>query len=303
MSTINTSQFSKLLWPGLKAIYGKEYSKYPTQYTEVFDTESSTRAYEEILGISGFGLAKATPQGSPVSYDTEQQGFLWRQTHVTYQLGFIITKEMLEDDQYDKVAPQRARELAWSMQETREVIGANVLNNAFNVSVAYADGKSMISSARPLVAGGTWSNQIAVAADLSEAALEQAVIDIMKYTDDRGKRISIKPRKLIIAPENWAEADRILKSEYRVGTSNNDISAIVKAGRIPEVFVMQRLTDADAWMIKTDVPTNGLIYMSRVEDSFSEDNDFETDNLKYKARARYSFGMGDPRCIYGSPGA
>lgn len=303
MSTITTAQFSKLLWPGLKAAFGKEYAKYPEQYSQVFDKQTSDKAYEEYLSLSGFGLAKATPQGSPVSYDTEQQGYLQRIQHVTYQLGFIVTKEMLEDDLYNKVAPQRARELAWSMQETREVIGANILNNAFNPAVTYADGKSMVSSARPFVAGGTWSNIIAVAADLSEAALEQATIDIMKFTDDRGKRISVKPRKLIISPEQWAEADRILKSDNRPGTNNNDINAIMKSGRIPEVFVMQRLTDPDAWFIKTDVPTPGLIYLSRVEDSFSEDNDFETDNLKYKARARYSFGMGDPRIIYGSPGA
>lgn len=299
---INTGSFSKLLWPGLKAIYGQVYDQWDTQYDKVFDKNTSDRAYEEDLGISTFGLAVAKSEGAPINYDIEQQGFLTRYTHITYALGFVITREMMEDDQYDTVGKRRAKELAWSMRETKELIAANILNNAFNAGVTYGDGKSLIDTSRPNVAGGTWTNKIAVAADLSEAALEQAVIDIMRYTDDRGKRIAVRPQKLIIPPELWAEAARITQSEGRVGTDNNDVNALLKSGRLPEVFVMQRLTDPDAWFIKTNIP-EGLKYYERVGDTFEEDNDFDTDNARFKARARYSFGMTDPRCIYGSAGA
>jgi len=299
---INTGSFAKLLWPGLNAIYGQEYNVYETQYDQVFDKYTSDRSYEEDLSVSTFGLAVARSEGSAINYDIEQQGFLTRYTHVEYGLGFIITRVMFEDDQYDIVGKRRAKELAWSMRETKEVIAANVLNNAFSSSYTFGDGKSLVDTSRPNVAGGTWTNKIATAADLSEAALEQAVIDIMKYTDDRGKRIALRPTKLIIPPELYFEACRILDSEGRPGTANNDVNALKNKGYFGDVFVMQRLTDSDAWFLKTNCP-EGLKYFERVADSFEMDNDFDTDNAKFKARARYSFGMTDPRSIYGSPGA
>lgn len=300
---INTGSFGKALWPGVNAWYGKAYNDYEPQYTSLFDKYTSSRNYEEDVGISSFGLAQVRTEGGPVSYDIEQQGFLTRYTHLEYALGFIITKVMFEDDLYSIVGQRRANALARAMRLTKEIIGANVYNRAFNSAFTGGDGKAMIASDHPNVAGGTWSNQIAVAADLSEAALEQAIIDIMKFTDDRGLRIKAMPQSLIVAPENWAEASRILDTEYRVGTPNNDINVLNNQSKFSGgLVVSQFLTDPDAWFIRTNVP-DGLKYFERVADNFAMDNDFDTDNAKFKARARYSFGWTDPRAIYGSAGA
>jgi hypothetical protein len=298
---INTGLFGKALWPGVNTWYGKAYEEFGTQYDKIFTKKSSRKNYEEVVSISPFGLAQQKGEGAPVSYDTEQQGFVDRYIHAVYALGFIITKEMVEDDLYDVVSERKATGLAFSMRQTKELNAANFMNRAFNGSFTFADGVSLINTAHPNVRGGTWSNQIAVAADLSEAALEQAYIDIQKYTDDAGKRISVKPQKLIIPVDLDFEANKIMKTEYEVGTNNNTVNVV--RGRFPGGIVINNyLTDTDAWFIQTNVP-NGLTYFERRGDSFSMDDDFDTDNAKFKATSRYSFGCGDKKNIYGSPGA
>ena len=299
---ITTGHFGKALYPGVQAWWGKAYDEYPEEWSKIFDKDTSRRAFEEDVQISSFGLAPIKREGSPISFDTEEQGFVTRYTHIVYGLGFIITKEMYEDDLYDIVGERRARGLAFSMRQTKENVGANILNRGFNTSFTGGDGKPLFASDHPPIAGGTYSNTLAVAADLSESALEQAVIDIAKFTDDRGNRISALATKLIIPVDLMFEADRILLSEYRPGTSNNDINALYKMGMFNDVVVNHYLTDTDAWFLKTNVP-NGLKMYQRKEVSFDMDNDFDTDNAKYKATERYSFGWTDPRGAYGSPGA
>jgi Mu-like prophage major head subunit gpT len=298
---MNTGLWGKLLWPGVNKWYGDSYNDYKTEYTEIFDTEKSDRAYEEDVSVSGFGLAQIKGEGQSVSYDTEQQGFLDRYTHATYSLGFVITKELVEDDLYSKAGKRKAQGLARSMRQTKEIVAANILNRAFNTSYLYGDGKALIVSDHPNIAGGTWSNLLAVAADLSEASLESAWIQIAKYTDDRGLRIAVKPKKLIVPVDEALNAMKIMGTEYEVGTNNNTIN-VVKSKYPGGVVVNHYLTDTDAWFIATDVP-NGLKHFERVADSFSMDDDFETDNAKFKARARYSFGCSDKRAIFGTPGA
>lgn len=308
MSVINSSSFAKALWPGVNAWYGKAYSEYPVEYTELFDKFSSSKAFEEDVGVSSFGLAVVKPEGSPISYDSERQAFITRYSHVTYALGFIITREIMEDDQYDVVGQRKAQGLAYSMRQTKEVVAANVYNRAFNTSYLGGDGSTLIASAggggsatHPNFAGGTWTNGPATAADLSEAALEQAHIDIAGFTNDRGLLIAAKPKALIIPRQLMFEAKRILASDGRPGTDLNDVNAMKAMGLVPKVVVNHYLTDADAWFLRTDVP-HGMKYFERRGDSFDMDNDFDTENAKFKATARYSFGWTDPRGVYGSPG-
>lgn len=298
---INTGLFGKALWPGINKWYGKAYDEWPTEYDKIFDKRTSRKAFEEDVSISSFGLAQIKGEGTPVNYDTEQQGFIDRYTHVVYALGFIITKEMVEDDQYDVVGERKAKGLAFSMRQTKEIIAANVLNRAFNASYTYGDGVSLCSTAHPNVAGGTWSNRMAVDSDLSEAALEQACIDIQKYTNDRGLRIAVVPKKLVVPVDLDFDANKIMNTEYEVGTNNNTVNVV--RGRFPGGIVKNHyLTDADAWFILTNVP-NGMTYFERRADEFGQDDDFDTDNAKYKAQARYSFGCSDKKQIYGTPGA
>lgn len=252
--------------------------------------------------MTSFGLAVIKPEGDPITYDSERQSFITRYQHTVFALGFIITREIMEDDQYDVVGQRKAQGLAFSMRQTKEVTGANIYNRAFNASFTYGDGVSMVNAAHPNFAGGTWSNQIATASDLSEAALEQATIDIAGFTNDRGLLISVRPKSLIIPRQLPFEAKRILFSDGRVGTNNNDLNALKDMALIPKVFTSHYLTDTDAWFIRTDVP-NGLKYFERRADQFAMDNDFDTENAKFKATGRYSFGVTDPRSIYGSPGA
>lgn len=298
---MNTGLWGKLLWPGVNKWYGDGYNDWQTEYTDIFTTESSDKAYEEDVSVSGFGLAQIKGEGQPVSYDTEMQGFLDRYTHATYSLGFIITKELVEDDLYSKAGKRKAQGLARSMRQTKEIVAANILNRAFNTSYLYGDGKALIVNDHPNVAGGTWSNLLATAADLSESALESAWIQISKYTDDRGLRIAVKPRKLVVPVDEALNAMKIMGTEYEVGTNNNTIN-VAKAKYPGGVVTNHYLTDTDAWFILTDVP-NGLKHFERVKDSFSMDDEFETDNAKFKARARYSFGCSDKRAIFGTPGA
>lgn len=298
---INTGSFGKALWPGVNAWYGQAYKEYPVEYTAIFKKETSRKAFEEDVGTSMFGLASQIGEGAPVSYDSATQGFIDRYNHVKYGLGFMITKEMVEDDQYDVIGKKRAQALAFSMRQTKEIVAANVLNNGFTGGPTYGDGKALLVSDHPNVAGGTWSNILATAADISEAALEQAAIDIQKWTNDRGLRIAIKPQKLIVPADLDFETAKILQTEFEVGTANNTKNVV--RSRFPMGYsVNHYLTDTDAWFILTDCP-DGLKYFERRADTFGMDDDFDTDNAKFKATARYSFGCTDKRAIYGSPGA
>ena len=301
MSVITSSSFAKLLWPGLNSIYGKEYADYPVEWDKLFEKNSSDRAYEEDLGLSSFGLASVKSEGAPIAYDSERQGFTSRYNHVVYALGFMITREIYEDDQYGKVGAQKAKALARSMRQTKEIVGANVYNRAFSGSYVGGDGVALISASHPNVAGGVFSNQIGTAADLSEAALEQAVIDIAGFRDDRGLLIAAKPEKLVIPYQLQFEAKRILGSDGRVGTDLNDPNVLKDMGIFSNVITNHYLTDADAWFILTSVK-DGLKYFERRGDQFEMDNDFDTENAKFKATARYSFGWSDPRGVYGSQG-
>jgi S-adenosylmethionine/arginine decarboxylase-like enzyme len=299
---ITSSSFAKLLWPGINALYGKAYNDYPEEWKSLgFQINKSSKAYEEDVGLSSFGLASVKSEGGPITYDTERQGFTTRYNHVVYALGFIITREIYEDDQYDQVGKKKANALARSMKQTKEIVAANIFNRATTSGYTGGDGVVLLSASHPNVAGGTWSNMPSTAADLSEASLEQAVIDIAAFRDDRGLLIAAKPKKLVIAPANMFEAKRILGSDGRVGTDNNDLNAIKTMGIIGDVTVNHYLTDSDQWTIVTDV-ADGLKYFERRGDQFEMDNDFDTENAKYKATARYSFGWSDPRCVYGSVG-
>ena len=299
---ITSSSFAKLLWPGLNSVYGKEYADYPVEWEQLFEKNTSDRAYEEDLGLSSFGLAAVKAEGAPIQYDTERQGFTSRYNHVVYALGFIITREIYEDDLYGKVGAQKAKALARSMRQTKEINGANIYNRAFTAGYTGGDGATLVSASHANVAGGTWSNQIATASDLSEAALEQAVIDIAGFRDDRGLLIAAKPEQLVIPYQQQFEAHRILGANGRVGTDFNDPNAIKDMSLFKDVTVNHYFTDADAWFIRTNVK-DGLKYFERRADQFEMDNDFDTENAKFKATARYSFGWSDPRAIYGSAGA
>lgn len=300
---INSSNFAKALWPGVKSWYGEKYGEHATQYTDLFDTYTSRKAWEEDVGTSMFGLASVKSEGGSIAYDTAQQGYLKRYQHVTYGLGFIITKEMVEDDLYDVIGSKRAKGLAFSMRQTKEVIGADVYNNAFDdTGYPQPDGKAILDTAHPNVAGGTWDN-ITTAATLSEATLEDLTIDIMQATNDRGLNIALQPQSLIIPPDLVYEADRILNSPLRVGTADNDLNALKKMGKFPGgVKVNQYLTSTTAYFIRTNCP-DGCKYFERRGDDFSMDSDFDTDNAKYKATGRYSFGVTDARSLYGNAGA
>lgn len=301
--TINTGNFTKALWPGINKWYGKAYSEYPVEWEKLFDKNTSSRAYEEDVGLTSFGLAKVKPEGAPIEYDTERQGFTTRYQHVVYALGFMVTREIFDDDLYDVVGQRKAQGLAFSMRQTKEVIGANVYNRAFNSSYIGGDGVSLLNAAHPNVAGGTWSNVLSTASDISEAAFEQMMIDISFLKNDRGLTIAVRPESLIIHPSQEFEASRILKSEGRPGGDLNDINALKSMGAFPKGIIINHfLTDQDAWFVRTNIP-DGMKYFERNGDSFDMDNDFDSENAKFKARARYSFGWTDPRCLYGSPGA
>ena len=302
MGVITTSSFAKAIWPGVNAWYGKAYNEYSTEWDKLFEKNTSKKAYEEDVGTSGFGLAKVKADGAPIEYDSERQGFTTRYNHVVYALGFVITREMYEDDQYDVVGQRKAQGLAFSMRQTKEIVGANIYNRAFDSAYKGGDGVELISASHPNVAGGTFSNKIATAADLSEAALEQAVIDIAGFRDDRGLLIAAKPEKLVIPYQQQFEVKRILGADGRVGTDLNDPNVLKDLGIFSNVITNHYLTDPDAWYILTNVK-DGLKYFERRGDQFEMDNDFDTENAKFKATARYSFGWSDPRAIYGSQGA
>ena len=306
MGVITTSNFAKDLVPGVKTWFGQKYKEYPIEYLDIFEKMTSTRAFEEEVGVTGFGLAAIKTEGGGIAYDTQEQGFISRYTHVTYGLGFIITREMYEDGIAVTVALRRASALAFSFRQTKEIVGANILNRAFNSAYTMgsnSDGKELCATDHPNKSGGTWRNELTTAADLSEAALEQACIDIAAFTTDRGLTIAIMPQTLIIPPTLEFDAFRILESIGQSGSANNDINALRASKKFPGgVKVNHYLTDSDAWFIKTNCP-DGLKYMERRADSFGTEQDFDTENAKFKATFRGSFGWSDPRGIFGSPGA
>ena len=302
MATINSASFAKALWPGINAWYGQTYDEWPEEYKGLFDQEGSDRAYEEDVGTTGFGLASAKPEGQAITYDTESQAYTTRYTHVVYALGFIITREIYEDDQYDIVGKRRAQGLAFSMRQTKETVAANVYNRMENGAYLGGDGVVLGSTAHTNKAGGTWANILATDADLSEGSLEQACIDIMKFTNDRGLKIKVVPESLIIPVDLAFEARRILGSDGRVASADNDLNALKSFGTFGNVIVNHYLTDTDAWFIRTNVQ-NGMKCFERRAMEFGMDNDFDTENAKYKATERYSFGWTDPRALYSSPGA
>jgi hypothetical protein len=300
---ITTGSFSKALWPGINAWYGEAYNEHPVEHDKLFEKETSRRNYEEDVLVTSFGYAIQKPEGTGVSYDTQRQGFITRYTHIVYALGFIITREMFEDDLYDVAAKKRAKGLAFSMRQTKEIVAANVYNRAFNSSYLGGDGVSLLNTAHPNVVGGTFSNTLAVPADLSEASLEQAVVQIAVFQNDRGLIISAVPESLIIPWNLEFEAHRILKSANRVGGDLNDTNALKDLGKFRKgVTLSHFLTDPDAWFIRTNV-LDGMKYFERRADEFGEDNDFDTENAKFKASGRYSFGWSDPRGLFGSAGA
>jgi hypothetical protein len=306
---LTTSSFAKALFPGVNKWYGEAYNEFAVEYDKLFDKFTTRRAWEEDVGTSGFGLAVAKAEGAGVTYDTSRQGFTSRYNPVVYALGFIVTREAFDDDMYDVVGRQKARALAMSMRQTKEIVAANVYNRAFNTSYVGGDSATLIASAggggstsHPNVAGGTWTNGPSVAADISEAALEQAVIDIESFTNDRGLKIKVMPKRLIIPKELKFEVKRILDTDLRVGTANNDTNVLKDMGLFRDVVVNHYLTDTDAWFIRTDVQ-DGMKYFERDGDEFTTDDDFDTENAKFKARARYAVGWTDARGIWGSPGA
>ena len=300
---ISRSQLVKELEPGLNALFGLEYNRYENEHAEIFATETSDRALEEEVMLSGFGSAPVKSEGAGVTFDQATESFTARYTHETIAMAFAITEEAIEDNLYDRLAGRYTRALARSMANTKQVKAANVLNNAFNSSFTGGDGVELCSRLHPLANGGTLANELATAADLSETSLEQSLIDIAAFVDERGLKIAMQGRKLIIPKELQFTAERIMKSPQRVGTADNDINAMANMGMIPEGYrVNHYLTDTDAFFIMTDAP-NGLKQFVRAPIKTAIEGDFDTGNVRFKARERYSFGFSDPRGIFGSPGA
>ena len=299
---ISRAQLVKELEPGLNALFGLEYRQYADETKEIFDTESSDRAFEEEVMLSGFGNAAVKPEGQGIQFDDAQETFTARYTNETIALAFAITEEAIEDNLYDRLASRYTKALARSMASTKNIKGAAVLNNAFNAGFSGGDGVSLINTAHPTLAG-TFSNRLATNADLNETSLEQSLIDIAAFTDERGLKVAARGMKLVIPSNLQFTADRLMKSDQRVGTADNDINALKNMGMIPEGYVVNHyLTDTDAFFIKTDVP-NGLKHFSRSPIKTTMEGDFDTGNVRYKARERYVFGFSDPRGIFGSQGA
>lgn len=300
---ISRAQLFKELLPGLNALFGLEYKRYPDEHAEVFETETSDRSFEEEQKLSGFGAAPVKLEGAAIEYDTAQEAFLSRYTHETIAMGFAITEEAIEDNLYDSLSARYTKALARAMAYTKQVKGAAVLNNAFSGSHLGGDGVSLCSASHPLVGGGVNANTPSVQADINETSLENAVIEIAAWTDERGLLIAARPKKLIIPSALQFTVTRLLRTELRVGTADNDINALKTNGAIPGGYAINHyLTDPDAWFLTTDIP-NGLKHFVRAPLKTGMDTDFDTGNYRYKSRERYSFGWSDPLAIYGSQGA
>ena len=300
---INRAQLVKELEPGLNALFGLEYARYENEHEEIFDTETSERAFEEEVMLSGFGEAPVKGEGAAVSYDYAQETFTARYSHETVALAFSLTEEAIEDNLYDTLSSRYTRALARSMSQTKQIKAANVLNNGFNSSFPGGDGKELFATDHPSLTAGDQSNEPSTAADLNETSLENAMIDIAAFKDERGLKVNVQARKLIVPPQLQFVADRLLNTPNRTATSDNDINALRNMGMLPEGYTVNHfLTDTDAFFIKTDSP-NGLKHFVRSGIKTGMEGDFETGNVRYKARERYSFGFSDWRGMYGSPGA
>ena len=298
---INRSQLAKELEPGLNALFGMEYARYEAEHTEIYDAESSDRAFEEETLIVGFGNAEVKSEGSGVRFDNANEGYTSRYTHETVALAFALTEEAVEDNLYDRLGARYTKALARSMANTKQIKAASVLNNAF--STTGGDSKSLIATDHPLGGGGSLANRATTMADLNETSLEDALINISTFTDDRGLNIALRGMKLIVPPQLQFVADRLLQTPGRVGTSDNDINSIKNQGMIPDGYVVNHyLTDTDAFFLKTDCP-DGFKYFERSPMQTALEGDFDTGNMRYKARERYSFGYSNFRAVYGSQGA
>lgn len=300
---ISRAQLAKELEPGLNALFGMEYGRYENQHSEIYTTESSDRAFEEEVMLSGFGAAPVKQEGSGVSFDDANESFTARYNHETIALAFAITEEAVEDNLYDRISARYTRALARSMAHTKQVKAAAVLNNAFDSSVTGGDGKELCATDHPLITGGTFANEPSVAADLNETSLEDALISIAGFVDERGLKIALRGTKLIIPRQLQFTAERLMSSVLRPATSDNDVNALRSMGMLPQGYTVNDfLTDTDAFFIMTDTP-RGFLHFERTPLSTNMEADFDTGNMRYKARERYSFGFSDPRCVFGSPGA
>jgi len=300
---ISRAQLAKELEPGLNALFGLEYARYENESAQIFDTESSERAFEEEVMLSGFGAAPVKTEGTAVTFDDAQEAYTARYNNETIALAFSITEEAIEDNLYDRLASRYTKALARSMAHTKQVKGAAVLNSAFDTSVTGGDGVALCVTTHPLVNGSTLANTPSTAADLNETSLENGLIDIAGYVDERGLKVSVKGTKLMVPANLQFVADRLLESTLRPGTADNDINATRNMGMLPDGYAVNHfLTDTDAWFVKTDAP-RGFIHFERLSLSTKMEGDFDTGNVRFKARERYSFGYSDPRCVYGSPGA
>ena len=300
---ISRAQLLKELLPGLNALFGLEYARYGEEHKEIYETETSERSFEEETKLSGFSAAPVKNEGAAIAYDNAQEAWTARYTHETIAMGFSITEEAIEDNLYDSLSSRYTKALARAMAYTKQVKAAAVLNNGWASTVTYGDGQPLFSTSHPLVSGGTNSNTPSTQADLNETSFENAVIQIAAWTDERDLLIAARPRKLIVPPNLQFVATRLLETELRVGTNNNDINAIKNNGSIPEGYTINHfLTDTNGWFLTTDVP-NGLKHFVRTPMSTGMDGDFDTGNVRYKARERYSFGVSDPLGIFGSQGA
>tara|TARA_Y100001937_G_C7099190_1_gene321650 strand:- start:288 stop:1196 length:909 start_codon:yes stop_codon:yes gene_type:complete len=300
---ISRAQLAKELEPGLNALFGMEYDRYDNEHAEIFDTETSDRAFEEEVMLVGFGNAQTKSEGQSVQFDNATEHYTSRYTHETVTLAFALTEEAMEDNLYDRLGARYTKALARSMAHTKQIKAAAILNNAFDSSFTGGDGKELCATDHPLQNGGTFRNELSTASDLNETSLENSLIDISTFTDDRGLIIALRGMKLIVPPALQFVADRLLESTLRTGTSDNDVNAIKSMGMLPEGYVINHfLTDTDAFFIKTDAP-NGFKHFERLPLATNMEADFDTGNMRYKARERYSFGFSDPRCVFGSPGA
>jgi hypothetical protein len=300
---ISRAQLLKELLPGLNALFGLEYSRYGEEHKEIFETESSERSFEEETKLSGFSAAPVKNEGSAIRYDNAQEAWTARYNHETIALGFSLTEEAVEDNLYDSLSVRYTKALARAMSYTKQTKAAAILNNGFSAAATGGDGVALFSTAHPLVNGDTNSNTLTTASDLNETSLEAAVIQIAGWTDERGLLIAAKPKKLVIPPSSMFIATRLLETQQRVGTADNDINALKNNGSIPGGYAVNHfLTDTDAWFLTTDVP-NGLKHFVRSPLAQSMDGDFDTGNVRYKSRERYSFGWSDPLGMFGSPGA
>ena len=300
---ISRAQLSKELEPGLNALFGMEYARYENQHTEIFTTESSDRSFEEEVMLSGFGAAPTKSEGTGVAFDDANEAYTARYNHETIALAFSITEEAVEDNLYDRLSARYTKALARSMAHTKQVKAAAVLNNAFDSTVTGGDGKELCATDHPLTTGATFANEPSTAADLNETSLEDALIKIAGFVDERGLIVALRGLKLIVPRQLQFVAERIMNSALRVATSDNDLNALKSTGMLPQGYVVNDfLTDTDAFFILTDTP-RGFLHFERVALSAGMEADFDTGNMRYKARERYSFGFSDPRCVFGSPGA